>query len=73
VSQKKRFLGQLDLTKLILEGDLPCHTTCPIIIICMTKNHKCDILVYDAVVTENINNSDICSRRKSFLIRLRNY
>jgi hypothetical protein len=29
-------------------------------IICMTKNHKCDILVYDAVVTENIDNSDIC-------------
>jgi hypothetical protein len=30
-------------------------------IICMTKNHKCDFLIYDAVVTENIENSDICS------------
>jgi hypothetical protein len=30
-------------------------------IICMTKNHKCDLLIYDAVLTENIENSDGCS------------
>lgn len=30
-------------------------------IICMTKNHKCDRLIYDAVLTENIENSDGCS------------
>jgi hypothetical protein len=30
-------------------------------IICMTKNHKCDLLIYDAVLTENIENSDVCS------------
>ena len=28
-------------------------------IICMTKNHEYDILIYDAVVTENISNSSI--------------
>ena len=30
-------------------------------IICMTKNHKCDLLIYDAVLTENTENSDVCS------------
>ena len=30
-------------------------------IICMTKNHEYDRLIYDAVLTENIENSDMCS------------
>jgi hypothetical protein len=30
-------------------------------IICMTKNHEYDRLIYDAVLTEEIENSDMCS------------
>jgi len=30
-------------------------------IICMTKNHEYDRLIYDAVLTEEIENSDRCS------------
>jgi hypothetical protein len=30
-------------------------------IICMTKNHKCDFLIYDAVVTDNSSISCVCA------------
>jgi len=41
--------------------EIECQGDDNIKIICMTKNHECDRIIYDAVLTENIENSDICS------------